>query len=86
MFADYRTGHKISDVKRAYQIIDPEDLKKNIWIYSLIYLDGVKFKVLKSDEHKKKLKKWKNQCKIINRDFSIQKRKPRYERGKKFIE
>ena len=54
MLADYLTGHKIPDVKRAYWIIDPEDLKKKYMdILPHLSIDGVKFKVLKSDEHKK---------------------------------
>lgn len=54
MLADYLTGHKIPDVKRAYWIIDPEDLKKKYMdILPQLSIDGVKFKVLESDEHKK---------------------------------
>jgi hypothetical protein len=46
MFADYLTAHKIPDLKRAYWIVDPEDLKKR-YTEVLPYLSIDEIKVIK---------------------------------------
>ena len=54
MLADYLAGHKIPDVKRAYWIVNPEDLKKKyIEVLPFLSIEGVKVKEIKNEDYQK---------------------------------
>lgn len=61
ILADYLAGHKISNVKRAYWIMDPESLKvKYIEALPYLSLDNIKVIDLKSEEFKAMMEDSKN--------------------------